>query len=92
MAIRIEHISKHFWEAEAHLSYYMRCIVSARTPKVCVCVCVCVCSPDLEVCSVGPEHVTVQRFPHFVYRRLPPASGVVTERTVLTGSRKQETL
>ena len=47
--------------------------------------CVCVCSPDLEVRSVGPEHIAVKRFAHFIYRRLPPASSVITKRAVLTG-------
>lgn len=47
--------------------------------------CVSLCGPDLEVCSIGPKHVTVKRFAHFIYWRLPPASGVITKRTVLQG-------
>lgn len=42
-------------------------------------------SPHLEVCSIGPKHIAVKRFAHFIYGRFPPASGVITKRTVLTG-------
>lgn len=45
------------------------------------------CDSDLEVHGVGSKHVAVKRFAHFVDGRLPPASGVITKRTVL---RKRE--
>lgn len=50
-----------------------------------VCVLWIVCSPHLEVCRIGPEHVTIKRLAHFIYWRFPPASGMITKRTVLTG-------
>lgn len=48
------------------------------------------CVSDLEVHGVGSEHVAVKRFAHFVDGRLPPASGVITKRTVLRRKERKD--
>lgn len=52
-----------------------------------------VSTSDLEISRVGPEHVTIKRFAHFVDRRLPPAPRVITKCTVLTSrGRKRQAM
>ena len=73
-------------------------------PRLCVCVrvCACVCETErqtqteraesnLELSSVGSEHVAVKGLARLVHRGLAPSPSVVAKRAALRGGEGEKT-